>query len=1003
MLNPTLVIVVDSEGDLAPWYATADLWTLCVPDLPPRFVHVGQPIDAAGHDRLLVAPAPGGTLDKAALAAALTLSLRAISDAHATAEAMRAGRRVSERATILLVMRSGDPLCDSLATIVHELHRVIARLFPALNSHVALAVLLPSLFSRSSDAESSRTYTLLRWIDRTAGDSTAIRIYDAPRRAFHSVWLVNATNENGQTVGQFPAAFESLTAFLHALLLGAVALPDPDHYAHGKHGRAYATFGCSILTAERDALQDAVAATLYADLLPRMFGGSAGSPEVAARDAERFVSASELDRLPSMIASDRDGAPLYQFRHLTWGRDTAKQTSTVLADLAAYRQNLERMRHDVLPEMERRQEEVQRGLQESLKTHAAERADADGCHAVEWFLESLVADPPEDEDLLDDGNGLTFFGLLGRAIDRLDSLIGFAEPRERARRLEQRLETIEEQRRTLDAQATLHEERISSARLADPAADTQRATSELAACRAQIESLSAEIRAVRAQYRGQMIANRQFHMSQRQSAVSQRRATLAEQAARRVEIYTRSVATYRETSSWLAELYDRRRAWLIRVIVIVPLLTLVTIAVGHATRLATSSATTADLIRFYVDHFTAIARTTGVGVVTYAAVVALIYWRRFAVPIAATERELQRQDEAVTMEAEACAKAERDIAEFVFLVFQSDAAIRILMAVRAHGRDELLPRARAFRAWANAPIAWAPVSATLYRSPAWDAEQVARILSRALEDKADIDSVFRATTGPRSSWAFLDPAEARERLEAFAVLQFKRIGELTTEEVLFHPKFGVEPKRAENLLLSIDEAAAPYLRLHDAHETFSERIVLTAAGRHSRVRELLERHQVHATYPPFADDSRIVIILTRQGFPIHSTAELRSYWHDYLADMSRDHGSDAARLPDLLPLHDLGAYNDVARAFLTLWSAGRIARTDEGYELDGELLCADRLRFYADCVGDPAFRDVELRVIREAATVNADGGAGTIELPADAALLAWERDLISKTEQVEAI
>jgi hypothetical protein len=241
---------------------------------------------------------------------------------------------------------------------------------------------------------------------------------------------------------------------------------------------------------------------------------------------------------------------------------------------------------------------------------------------------------------------------------------------------------------------------------------------------------------------------------------------------------------------------------------------------------------------------------------------------------------------------------------------------------------------------------------------------------------------------------------ARARLEAFARELFKRIHMLGLEDMLYHPQYGLDRKKADNLVLSVDMAAAPYLRLDDADGTFGERIVLAAGGRQSRVRELFDSHQLSAVYRDHGDPSRIVIVRTRTGFPLRALAELRACWHEYLRNAARESspapaasvGGEIGQQPELIPLMHVEPYNRVAHAFLALWASGAIVRQDDGYWLDGDRLCVDRLRFYAECVANPELRHKERALIRAAAGAT---GKGVDALMNSSGLTAWERDLLA--------
>ena len=983
MLNPTLVVVVDSSGALERWYESEDLWRLGDLLLPPRFIHVGRAVD--GRDRLMVVPATGGGLgDVAGFTSAVASSLRLLTDAQATVEAVGAGHTVSERTVLMVIVRASDSLCDSLLDIVHDLHSVIARLFPALNAHVALTVLLPSLFDTPSDLDLARTYALLRRIDGSMDDPTALRIYDAPRRPFQSVWLANSINEDGRVVGQFPAATESLTGFLQALLLGAVTLPDSSQYLHGARNRSYATFGCSVLTAEREGLCTALAQTLYARLLPTLFGAESGSREASSREAERFAVNSDLDHLETRLESTATGVPLYQPTLLSWSRDSAKQTGTVTADLEEYRRVLEGPTlYDVRVSLERREQEVEGELRAALKEAAGAIVDRTSGRAAEWFLERLVADPPEDENPLGLDDRTTLFGLLGRAIARLDHLIGFSEPRDRLERLEDRIQALDQRRRELELESAVLSERISSTRLNNagrPDASRHEPTLEqlsvdLEACQAKIAAVLGEASAVRAEYRGQLIADRGYHMGERQSAIALRRVSLEQTARASVDAYREAVSVYRDLKVRLTELYDSRRSWIVRTAATVPFLAALAALFVHVVLLMTPRVTLGDVASFYDERLGSSLGWLGIAACVYASVSAWIYWRRFAAPIAQAERELRHQDERVGMAADACATAERAVVEFLIQVARRDGVVRILMALRAYGRDVLLQRARAFREWISSPRRVRRTSRTLYRSSVWRPDRLERLLARALEGVDNVEAVFWTSTGKRSTWVFETTDLAESRLGAFAMEQFTRIGELNTEEMLFEPRFGLDKADAENVALSVDKAASPYLHLHDTNGTFDDRVVLTSAGSRSRVRDVLERHGIAATYPAFADDSRIVIVRTRQGFSASQVAEIRTYWHAYLSSASSVEPDVADPLPELIPLFHLEPYNRVAAAFLTLWASGRIVRDGEQYRLNGVVLCDNRWRFYAACVGNPVFRLVERNLVREAAGVSGNGFA----------------------------
>jgi hypothetical protein len=964
-----IIIVCDGKGDLASWLDSPRMQALGDSGLPARTVYLG-PGGACHNVSSILSFTAGGPFPREGLEDVFRVHVNALRDAQRAFELAQQGVGVAPSTLIMVIGRAGDPiLVEYFTDIVKFLHRLVDRYFPQQSFTWSSILMLPNLFCEPTYDDFGRTYALLKQIDGYQEDPPPFKTAAGePIRLFDTIWLANSQNELGGSVGRFPEAGEALSTFLRAIFNGAVGCDAPPipRLLEGKRPNL-SSFGCTVVSLDRDYMNIWLANRLDRELLPRLLEKPKLALETILAQVKCGMTQSAVSSVQQLLA--QDGGELFVPLRLKITPENGLSAESLLSELNQQRDaHAKGKAYDSQLELQKRRDSLEEKCIAQLCQSAGAFADEYSLRAGEAFLNVLANDPPEESDSPAATANFTLFNLLGGAIERLDQAIGYTAGAEEIVKQRQVVGETESQviqaRRERDVR---HEEMRSlesrreefgklpedekAARLADLAQKVQ----ELGAADKKVRDVEEQLARERATLRGLLIARRNYRREDRQGAYVRRTEELDRAIITAAENYKKQVSDYRAREVDRLRLYEERQTWVYRKLFFQPVLAVLGIAVLHV--FIGWFTGFQPLISYYADNIGTALKIYGTVLLVYAGWTGWLYFQRFFIPIRDIEKELTNRLEQTMRAANATVDATNTRLRFDFDFELLHAVVKALYAVRERARStlELVQSLIAsMKDWSEALPPAAPMN-SLYRSSMWTPMHLEQVFTCFIENGQTAVRIFEGEHGAPSKWMFSGIQEFREKLVAFGDDLYKTLESLSLEDFVFHPRYS--QTGARDRLAAVFDAAAPYLKLKAdllAGNSVTNDVVFARNGRNSRFADEMRQRGITPRWQEQADGDTTTVVRTRLGFPAFMLAEIDTYWIDFLRNPAVAHPDPGEEsFPELIPSVCRPLFNRVAEAFLLLWYGERVKYSNGEYTYGAEVLGKDRLPIYDRLMNDP--------------------------------------------------
>ncbi|HEX2833112.1 MAG TPA: hypothetical protein VHW00_08860 [Thermoanaerobaculia bacterium] len=765
--------------------------------------------------------------------------------------ALRIRDDVSTRELVLVVLAASGPARKTLLGQVRKIRDVYESRRLATYFTVEILLLLPEVIGTSAASDYANTYALLKTLS-AAGE-----------KPFQEVWLLDAMNGARVRFGALDAAMDTYADAVAGALLYE---PEMSGALPGIHPRGmqpvFSSFGYAQLAFPRDAALQRVEPRFAVQLLRETLLAETPAPG-AQLAAKQFVAHEEFSTPLSRIGVEAGQSLFARFQAKTHVSESTRSAEELLAavrgELQVFRDTTQLAALDALG---KQAQQTSAAFAARLTSVVDATLDRHGFEAAIALTDALVDPLPDlrtDADL-SPRNLITELNTATAALDRQLQFVPNTASSDAARRRIRELEGL------------LQDQKLVADSL------------EPVTAAAKLQELEREKTALLGRVRAILFAEERENAVARSAAREAEAARLAAETESREQSLREWFAQLPRAEHALREALEARRSWLWK--------QLVTAAAG-----VTAMYLLPLLFGLLIPNLLRIHWATGLGLGTFAIVVAFRYLTVILPAVTAAREALQRLREQLQAADQAKNAAHNDELRFEFEMSQRRAAIRVLRDTRDAAKallDALCTRRRELDAFAAALVPASIASNGLTVSILDDAELDAWY-ERTIDDRKPFVREFPVT---RSAARVMGLDELRAKIlshtsSAFTVFRKFTLGEAAAQ-------LATEPKLTQRLKRFTD-TSAPLIEVRDddlhAQRAMQRDATLFADTRDAFWTKQLQRRFPDAQLKPF-DDVLCVHAVTRVlHYPAYVLGQIEYYREQYEQASQRE----AEQLADLLP------------------------------------------------------------------------------------------------------